>query len=69
MTEQQLRAFIDLRNKNPFGINRQFVADAEACGFQFSELGEIIRLDSSFQWRTRYGLLIERNGFLTLQKF
>lgn len=72
MTLDQLRRFIEIRNKSAFQTNIQFVSDAAECGINVADLGDATRDEDPetglpvWRWRTPYGLLVEQNAKLTL---
>jgi hypothetical protein len=65
---QNLKKFISIRNKSSFHSNLQFGIDLEEAGIKMEELGELIKTEDGYMWKTLYGDLVETNGKLELRK-
>lgn len=69
LTEAKLKRFVKTRNKSGYSSNLQFQIDANTCGFNVSDLGEVEvhehRAMKVYVWATKWGLLTEC-GKLTL---
>jgi hypothetical protein len=71
-TKAQLLAFIKRRNKSMYSSNLQFQIDAEAAGFNVSDLGDagrcIVGGIQGYAWATPHGRLVEVCGKLSLME-
>lgn len=72
MTREQLLRFVEMRNRSGFASNLAFQVDADYCGFRAEDLGEVehdIEVGTGqdiWRWHTKWGVLEERYGQLTL---
>lgn len=55
----KLQRFVSTRNKSGFSSNLQFGIDADECGFSSVDLGQAMKTDDGYSWRTPFGILRE----------
>jgi len=67
LSQRKLERFIKMRNASGFPSNMQFMADAEDCGFNVEDLGDVTKhTEGVYYWETPFGLLVERLGMMRL---
>lgn len=68
MTKAQLLKFIKMRNRSEYNSNMQFQSDAEDCGFNARDLGDVVKDEhGDYVWTTPHGKLREHWGVLSLE--
>ena len=67
-TKNQIKRFVQIRNKSGFSSNLQFSIDAREAGFDVSDLGDAVKRDEGgYLWATAHGKLVEHpNGQMEL---
>jgi hypothetical protein len=65
----KIKKFISIRNKSGLHSNLQFMADLGRAGLTVDDLPDPVLIDiGHYEWNLgRYGTLVERNGWYSLE--